>query len=322
MPSIRSRWPAADPAEPIDVKSSGQLLETLRLLVNQVVRQQTVGLLLGGGIDSAILAALLPRGTPAYTVRFQAELPIDESPAAARYAKRCGLPHRVVTVTWEDYEERVEWLMRHKRSPLHPVEVALSLAACMAKADGVDALIVGSGADSKFGGLDRLLSRDWTLEDFMQRYSFVEPTSVLIDPRSMSPVFEEYVRGQNLDVAAFLRGVHGPGLVQAFDNAISAAGCVCVAPYESLGLAVPLDLMRIRRGEPKYFLREIFTELFPGLPLARKIAFARPMDAWMKFWTGPCRAEFRSGLAVNCFSGEQKWLLYCLEKFMTMMEKE
>lgn len=321
-PAIRPRWPTTEAAELVDVKSAGQLLEALRLLVNQAVRQQPVGLLLGGGIDSAVLAALLPRGTPAYTVRFQAQPPIDESPAAARHAKRCGLPHRVVTVTWDDYEERAEWLMRHKRSPLHPVEVALSLAACVAKADGVEALVAGNGADSRFGGLDRLLSRDWTLEEFMQRYTFVEPSSVLAEPWSMKAVFEEYVRGQHLDVAAFLRGVHGPGLVQAFDNAINAAGCICVAPFESLALAGPLDLVRIRRGEPKYFLREIFTQLFPGLPLAKKIAFARPMDSWMNFWSGPQRAEFKTGVDVRCFSGEQKWLLYCLEKFMNMVENE
>jgi len=321
-PAIRPRWPVLEAAERIDVKDAGQLLEALRLLVNRAMRQQTVGLLLGGGIDSAVLAALLPRGTPTYTVRFHAKQPVDESPAAARYAKRCGLPHHVVTVTWDDYEERADWLMRHKRSPLHPAEVALSLAACVAKADGVEALLVGNGADSTFGGLDRLLSRDWTLEEFIQRYTFVEPSSVLTEPCSMKTVFEEYVRGQNLDASAFLRGVHRPGLFQAFDNAINAAGCICVAPYESLTLAIPLDLMRIRRGEPKYLLREIFTQLFPGLPLAKKIAFARPMDSWMGFWSGPQRAEFRPGLAMNCFSGEQKWLLYCLERFMNMMENE
>jgi asparagine synthetase B (glutamine-hydrolysing) len=321
-PAIRPRWPVAEATDRIDVKNAGQLLEALRLLVDRAVRQQPVGLLLGGGMDSAILAALLPRGTPAYTVRFQAEQPIDESPVAARYARRCGLPHRVVTVTWDDYEERAEWLMRHKRSPLHPVEVALSLAACVAKADGVEALVAGNGADSKFGGLDRLLCRDWTLEEFMQRYTFVEPSSALAERCSMKAVFEEYTRLQNVDVAAFLRGVHGPGLAQAFDNAISAAGCVCVAPYEGLALATPLDLMRIRRGEPKYLLREIFTQLFPGLPVAKKIAFARPMDSWMSTWNGPTRAEFKLSLEVKGFSGEQKWLLYCLEKFMDMMENE
>lgn len=321
-PAIRPRWPQAEAAERLDVKSAGQLLDALRLLVDRAVRQQPVGLLLGGGMDSAILAALLPRGTPAYTVRFQAGQPIDESPVAARYARRYGLSHRVVTVTWDDYEERAEWLMRHKRSPLHPVEVALSLAACVAKADGIEALLAGNGADSKFGGLDRLLSRDWTLEEFMQRYTFVEPASVLAEPCSMKAAFEEYIRGQHLDVPAFLRGVHGPGLAQAFDNAISAAGCLCVAPYEGLALAIPLDLMRIRRGEPKYFVREIFTQLFPGLPVAKKIAFARPMDSWMNSWNGPVRAEFRTGLKVRGLSGEQKWLLYCLEKFMNLMENE
>jgi len=321
-PGFRPRWPTAEADNDVDVTTSGELLEALRVLVNRAVERQPVGLLLGGGIDSAILAALLPRGTPAYTVRFQAEQPVDESPSAARYAKRCGLPHRVVTVTWEDYEERVDWLMRQKRSPLHPAEVALALAACVAKADGVEALLVGNGADTRFGGLDRLLSRDWTLEEFVQRYTFVEPSPVLAELHSMRDVFEEYVRGQTVDVSAFLRQVHDPGLRQAFENAVQAAGCVYVAPYESLALAGPLDLVRVRRGEPKYLLREIFTQLFPGLPLAKKVAFARPMDSWMQFWTGPTRPEFKRGIIAGSFSGEQKWLLYCLERFMTMVESE
>lgn len=44
---------------------------------------QTTGLLLSGGIDSAILAAMLPAGTHTYTIRFVAQDAIDESAQAA-----------------------------------------------------------------------------------------------------------------------------------------------------------------------------------------------------------------------------------------------
>lgn len=322
LPGVRPWWPSFESAECLAVRDAGETLAAMRLLVEQAVKREPVGLLLSGGIDSAILAALLPRGTPAYTVRFDADQTTDESRTAAKYARRCGLPHRVVTVTWADYEERADWLMRHKRAPLHPVEVGLSLAASMAAADGVKTLIVGNGADSTFGGLDRLLSRDWTLDEFVKRYTFVEPSEALCDPLPLQPAFEEYLRGQNIDVSRFLKEVHGPGIIQAFENAIRVADCKCLAPYESLVLTVPLDLARIRGGEPKYILREIFCQLYPGLPVVKKIAFARPMDSWMKNWTGPQRAEFKPGLDMACYSGEQKWLLYCLERFMNLMEAD
>ena len=82
----------------------------------------------------------------------------------------------------------------------------------------------------------------------------------------------------------------------------------------------PLDLERVRRGEPKYLLREVFTQLYPGLSVADKVAFARPMDGWMNAWTGPHREEFKPDLDLRRFSGEQKWLLYCLERFLDLME--
>ncbi len=319
-PGVRPRWPRIEPGERIAVRDSREILDALRRLVDDAALRPNVGLLLSGGIDSAILAALLPRGTPAYTVRFDAGRAVDESRAAAMYAARCGLPHKIVTVTWDDYEQQLDGLMRHKRSPLHPVEVGLFQAARVAVDDGVDTLLVGNGADSTFGGLDQLLSRDWTLDEFIRRYTFIEPATVLPDAVPMRSEFAEYVHGNTFNTGGFLKEVHGRGIIQAFDNALHAADCVSVAPYESLDLAEPLDLARIRAGEPKYLLRSVFEELYPGLPLAEKIAFARPMDDWMKSWEGPRRAEFKPGLDLRRFSGEQKWLLHSLEKFMELVD--
>ena len=46
----------------------------------------------------------------------------------------------------------------------------------------------------------------------------------------------------------------------------------------------------------------------------------RPMDVWMKEWKGPERLEFLDNLDIGQFSGEQKWLLYCLERFLNLIE--
>jgi asparagine synthetase B (glutamine-hydrolysing) len=322
VPGVRPRWPRSASEHRVEVSDAGQILDALRAHVARVATGPHIGLLLSGGMDSAILAALLPRGTPAYTVRFDAEASVDESVAAAASARRCGLEHHVVTVSWDDCQSYMDELMRRKRSPLHPVEVGLFLVASAAAADGVRTLIVGNGADSNFGGLDRLLSQDWTLDEFIGRYTFLEPSAALQDPVSMWPIFAEYARAGRFDTDGFLKEVHGRGIIQAFNNSIEAAGCTSLEPYESLRLGVPLDLARIRRGEPKYLLREVYHQLYPKIAVNEKIAFARPMDRWMSSWEGPRREEFRTDIDMDRLTGEQKWLLYCLERFLNLLEAE
>jgi asparagine synthetase B (glutamine-hydrolysing) len=276
--------------------------------------------LLSSGIDSAILAALLPADTPSYTIRFEAPAAVDEVTRAAEYARLLGKPHHVVTVTWRDYLDCMPVLMRHKQSPLHAVEVGLYRAAQAAAADGCDALVVGNGADSTFGGLDRLLSREWRFEDFVARYTFVPPERVLRAPVSMQPVFAPYQRGDTVDVQPFLATVHGRGIIQAFKNAIECAGCHMVEPFETMRLAAPLDLARIRNGEPKYLLRELFSQLYPGVALPPKVAFARPMEDWLREWPGVRRDEFRADFDASTLTGEQRWLVYCLDRFLDLLE--
>ena len=85
-------------------------------------------------------------------------------------------------------------------------------------------------------------------------------------------------------------------------------------------LDAPLDMERIRNGESKYLLREVFTLLYGDLEIPQKIAFARPMDQWMKNWEGPQRPEFRKDINMEKFSGDQKYLMFCLESFMNCFD--
>ena len=47
----------------------------------------------------------------------------------------------------------------------------------------------------------------------------------------------------------------------------------------------------------------------------------RPVDAYFKDWEGPKRPEFREDIDMSKLTGNQKWQLYCLEKFLDMNEK-
>ena len=318
--SVTPVFPQVFQQSQICVREPSRILEVLRDLMKQSYTGQSVGILLSGGIDSAILAALMPPRSHAYTVRFVAKDVVDESRMAQVYAQRSGLKHHIVQVTWDDYLEYMDELMRNKKSPLHPVEVGLFRAASVAAADGVRTLVIGNGADSTFGGMDKLLSRDWTFDEFVSRYTFVDPALVVKESVSMLPTYEAYRTGDGIDVVKFLKVTHGLGIIQAFDNAIGSAGCKTVEPYEHLFLDTPLDLARIRNGHSKYLLRSVFEQLYPGLDVPEKIAFARPMGQWVKNWTGPQRPEFLDDIDLEQFTGEQKWLIYCLERFMNLME--
>jgi hypothetical protein len=196
--------------------------------------------------------------------------------------------------------------------------VGLLVATRRAKADGIGRLILGNGADSTFGGLDKLLSRDWGFDEFIARYTFVNPASVVRKPTSMRNTYERYREGDGVDVIGFLKVVHGLGVVQAFENAIHTGGCAIMAPYEELLLDAPLDIARIRSGRSKYIVREIFNRLYPDMKEPDKIAFARPMDTWLADWAGPTRPEFRDDIDISAYSGDQKWIIYCLERFLTI----
>jgi hypothetical protein len=303
--------------EPVSVLSSEGLENALKMrLAGLFATSQNIGLLLSGGIDSALIASFLPRGTPVFTIQFDAEGALDESPAAAAYAKKFELVFTRVTVGWSDYQSLSESLTRRKQAPLHPVEVALHVAARTAKASGIETLIVGNGADSNFGGMDLLLSRDWTAVDFQKRYTFVDPKKVLKESVSQSHVFIDYEQGGVFDTQTFLREIHGYGISMAFQNAILSADVQICTPYEDIRLGTSLDLARIRRGEPKYLLTKLFEDRFGVSRSPKKIAFARPMDQWMGPWSGPRSHCFREDIDLVELDGEQRWLIQALDIYL------
>ena len=316
---IAPEYPDVKPSDMTVVRSASDILAFLRNKIAQRVDDKT-GILLSGGIDSGILAALLPKGLKAYTIRFVAPDAVDEAPRAKVYADYCALDHKVVEVHWQDHVDTMDDLMIRKKAPLHAIEVALHKTARQAAGDGVTTLLVGNGADSTFGGMDKLLSKDWTFDEFVQRYTFIDPASALRDPVSIREIYEPYRQNGGVNVQGFLKRVHGLGIIQSFENAIHGAGCAVIAPYEGMALGAPLDISRVRAGEPKYLLQSVFAEVYRDLKSIEKIPFARPMTQWLADWSGPRRSEFLPNLDMANFSGDQKWLLYSLERFLGLLD--
>ena len=304
----------------IPIRDSEALVAHLRSRVTQAADGRAA-LALSGGIDSAILAKFMPKGSVAYT--FKCVVPgikvTDETPAAARYARECGLEHRIVEVYWQDFEKYADVLMRHKHAPIHSIEVQIYKACLQAKADGFDTLIFGEAADAVYGGLSGLLSRDWPAGEFIQRYSFVMPHLAVREPEYPIGMFRAWERDGHIDPHDFVSHVFIEESVASYINPARASGVSLVLPYPETYLAAPMDYVRIRSGENKYLIREVFQKLYPGFPIPEKTPMPRPMNEWLRDWTGPEDDRFWPGCTQG-LTGDQKWMLWSLDHYLRLNE--
>lgn len=279
-----------------------------------------VGILLSGGMDSAILASYMPKGTKAYTAINDAPNAVDETKKAAIYCQIYNLDHKIVKVTWNDYQQSMDYLMEHDGCPVFANEPQVYKLAQVMKKDGIDIVIFGDNADMAFGGYNLLLSEDWTYETWKKRYTFVQPEKVISHPVSMNNEYAKYKVGKNgIDYLNFMNVIFASSSSGAYINAFKAVNINYYDPYAKLKSGVPLDLSRIRNGESKYLIRELFKMKYPMLNIPDKIAMSRSVDYWLRNWKGPKRKEFIEG-CVNGMTGEQKFLVYSLERFLNLLD--
>ncbi|MBO0448189.1 asparagine synthase [Enterococcus sp. MJM12] len=282
--------------------------------------EKKVALMLSGGIDSAILAALVPEGTKAYTFKTMSTNSVDDVVYAKKYAKKFKLDHEVIDVTWEDYDKSIDDLMKLKGSPIHSIEPQIYKAAKQAKSEGFTTLLFGENADIVFGGFNGLLSKDWTLEEFYQRYCFVDPSMILVSPQKILYPIEKYSDNENhVDVHHFVNDIFYKESNNSYFNACTLADIEFSTPFSRLSLGSELDLNKIRSGQNKYILRQIFSELYPEFENRKKIPMPRAVDTWFADWQGPIRGEFLQNVDMSIFTGDQKWMLYVLERFLNLI---
>ena len=303
------------------VYNSFELESLLKQKVQEVCNNGKACLALSGGIDSAILAKFMPKGATAYT--FRCVVPgvkvTDETARASYYAKECGLKHKIVDIYWDDMEKFAPELMKHKGAPIHSIEVQIAKAALEAKKDGFDTVIFGESADVNFGGHDGLLSKDYYVSEFLERFAFVMPYKVLKKPQIYLDPVLKYSDNGNVDVHEFVRHQYYCESMGSYQNASKYAKMGFSAPYSESFLGTPLDYYAVRHGRSKYFVRDIFERLYPNVEIPKKIPMPRPMDEWLQNWDGPKRGEF----IENCQSiltGDQKWMVWALEKFLDLIE--
>ncbi len=279
-----------------------------------------LGIMLSGGMDSAILASYM-KGCDAYTFRFLGgEFQKEELKRAEYYANYYGLNLHYVDISWDTVMNYLDSVMIAKAAPVHSIEPQILQAALQAKADGINLMIVGESSDLVFGGMDQLLSQDWTFDDFVNRYIFTKPEEVLVNPVDMRYLFEKYrLQNNKIDFLKFMDEVFSVESSGSYFNAFGVADLQYYDPYAHLKMNVPLDLYRVRHGEPKYLIRELMAKKYPEIPVPNKTPMPRPVDFYFKDWQGPKRPEFKQNLDMSDFSGNQKWQIWCLEKFLNLI---
>jgi asparagine synthase (glutamine-hydrolysing) len=136
-----------------------QRVDELHATLSEVVRQHLVadvpvGLLLSGGLDSSIIAALAARETRVTTISMGfAESAIDERPFARTVAEHIGSGHHEVLI---DHREMVEdlaevvWYFDDLFADWGTVSTRLLYRKC--REQGIKVVLVGEGSDELFGG--------------------------------------------------------------------------------------------------------------------------------------------------------------------------
>ncbi len=314
-----NRMPIISNQEKKPVRSASEIDAS----INQIfasVHGECLGLLLSGGMDSAILASYMP-GCDAYTFRFLGgTFQSDELHRAEYYADRYALRLHYVDISWDHVEQCINALMELKGAPVHSIETQIFAGAMQAKRDGITMMVIGDGSDYIFGGMDQLLSTDWTFDAFVNRYTYLNPNDVLNKPADINYLYERFRVGKKIDYLHFMNTVATEESFNSYFNAFQTAGMPYIDPYSKLTMAEPLDLDRVRGGESKYLIRELFSAKYPDIAVPEKVPMPRPVDFYFADWKGPERPEFRDDLDMDRFTGNQKWQMWCLERFLNNHE--
>jgi asparagine synthase (glutamine-hydrolysing) len=160
-----SRWYQFKPTPFAQAKSSDEAREELLAIYKAAVKRQLisdvpVGLLLSGGIDSALLLALMNLAGdswPTYTVGYGSTFADDELADAAETARVLGSKHTSVTITRSIFEDALPNIVACLEEPIATSSIVPMYFVCARARQDVKVALVGQGPDELFGGYRRHL---------------------------------------------------------------------------------------------------------------------------------------------------------------------
>jgi asparagine synthase (glutamine-hydrolysing) len=160
-----SRWYRFKPVPFVPPKSPGEAKEELSALYQRAVRRHLisdvpVGLLLSGGIDSALLLALMNHNGdhwPTYTVGYGSSFADDELADAGETARILGSNHNPITITRSIFENALPEIVTSLEEPIAASSIVPMYFVCKRAREDVKVALIGQGPDELFGGYRRHL---------------------------------------------------------------------------------------------------------------------------------------------------------------------
>jgi asparagine synthase (glutamine-hydrolysing) len=154
---ISSETKQLDISYPEAVKEYGNLLE--KAIERQLMSDVEVGILLSGGIDSAMVAGIaakkLSYKPKAFTVGFGSEYTVNEIGAAKETADHFGLEHHVTRVESSDFFDIFEKCSGIVEEPLATTSFIPMYYLAELASKSVKVVLTGQGADEPLGGYGR-----------------------------------------------------------------------------------------------------------------------------------------------------------------------
>ena len=160
-----SRWYRYRPRPFATPKALDEAAEELQALYAAAVRRHLisdvpVGLLLSGGIDSALLLALMNghgSAWPTYTIGYGASFADDELADAAATAQALGSRHTSVTIDRSLFEAALPKIVAALEEPIAASSIVPMYFVCERARGDVKVALIGQGPDELFGGYRRHL---------------------------------------------------------------------------------------------------------------------------------------------------------------------
>ena len=159
------RWwnSAPEPFDPMPTDAEAE--ERLLALYTEAVERQLIsdvplGLLLSGGVDSAMLLALMKRQQNApqtYTVGYGASFKDDELSDAAETARLLGAENASVHLDRAEFESILSRVVSILEEPVASSSVVPMYRVCERARQDVTVALIGQGPDELFGGYKRHL---------------------------------------------------------------------------------------------------------------------------------------------------------------------
>lgn len=291
---------------------------SLEILLQEAVRLRMtadvpLGILLSGGIDSSLIAAIMqslsPRPIRTFSVGFQ-ETEYNEAGFARRVADHLKTDHTEICVSSREAMAMIPKLPRLYDEPFADASQIPTFLISEAARRDVTVTLSGDGGDELFGGYSRYLKWSflWKTMDRLAR-----PLSDRLYRRSLSvwKEPEKILEGDKKRGADFSAGdFFGDGrevvsrkmladlidylpndVLTKVDRASMGVGLEMRIPFldsQVVAFAWRLPLpMKIRRGKGKWLLRQILAKHLPFPLFDRpKMGFDLPIGTWMK---GPLR---------------------------------